>query len=374
MGKVNRSYLDPGAGLPPAGGFPISLIRTRPIGTAGANPSHAESLASWICRLQKANQILRLKLLMARAGFFTFAFVDCPPHFELAVSAWSRLSGRSMQEIGPMFLSLRDTQMTQAKSSFVLRSWALQPRPARSLANRCRHVICPICLAQDEVAYWRKSWRFATTVCCDVHDTRMIESCPHCQSGFAIPRLGSCPLSHCDGCGLDLRLVSPKGDAPTGRLIQKKIRQIYTDPDSMATPSRGWPCRCLRRLLALGCSAGAEQTSLESISDLRIRAGLRKEVSLRFVDLFVCQPIEIRWRAAFLVEDFARRRPQDFDKLIQSGTNVLDWLAEFHSICAEKKDSHNAVQEALAAPLIECRNEISARSPARQACTDRRSV
>ncbi|MFM9928158.1 TniQ family protein, partial [Variovorax sp. H27-G14] len=318
MAQSSPHYMHPRAGLPPAGGFPISLIRTRPIGTTGANSGYAESLASWICRLQKANQILRLKLLMARAGFVNFAFVDCPPHFELAVTAWSRLSGRSTQEIAPMLLSLRDTQMTQDKSSFVLRAWALQPRPARSLANRCRHVICPICLAQDEVAYWRKSWRFATTVCCDVHDTRMIESCPQCQSGFAIPRLGSCPLSHCDSCGLDLRLLSPKSDALAGRLIRKTIHQLYADADSTATPLEGWPCRRLRRLLAFGCSAGPEQTSLESISDLRIRAGLRNAVIVRFVDLFACRPIDIRWRAACLVED--RAGPGNLNKPISVET------------------------------------------------------
>lgn len=41
---------------------------------------------------------------------------------------------------------------------------------------------CPTCLATDHVPYFRKRWRLAFVVACDLHGCMLRDRCPHCRS------------------------------------------------------------------------------------------------------------------------------------------------------------------------------------------------
>lgn len=47
---------------------------------------------------------------------------------------------------------------------------------------------CPLCLASDTVPYFRKHWRLAFTVACEVHGVYLKDCCPSCNAPICIER------------------------------------------------------------------------------------------------------------------------------------------------------------------------------------------
>ena len=80
---------------------------------------------------------------------------------------------------------------------------------------------CPLCLAQDEFPYYRRSWRLALSTFCTVHDTMLHECCPKCQAPVMFHRqeLGDrwtskiASFTLCTSCGYDL-VLAPLSPAP----------------------------------------------------------------------------------------------------------------------------------------------------------------
>lgn len=70
---------------------------------------------------------------------------------------------------------------------------------------------CPQCLADDREPFFRRAWRLAFVVGCEVHGTRLIDRCPDCHALIAphlcISQLQS--LARCATCGQDMRRYVP---------------------------------------------------------------------------------------------------------------------------------------------------------------------
>lgn len=70
---------------------------------------------------------------------------------------------------------------------------------------------CPQCLAADLEPFFRRTWRLAFVVGCEVHGTRLIDRCPDCHALIAphlcISKLQN--LARCAGCGQDMRRYVP---------------------------------------------------------------------------------------------------------------------------------------------------------------------
>lgn len=70
---------------------------------------------------------------------------------------------------------------------------------------------CPQCLASDPEPFFRRAWRLAFVVGCEVHGTRLIDRCPHCHALVAphlcISKLQN--LARCASCGQDMRRYVP---------------------------------------------------------------------------------------------------------------------------------------------------------------------
>lgn len=335
MTKRSRSPAQLPQKMPPPDGLPIILVRTRPIGTTLSDPRACESMGSWAFRLQKANMIKGIGVICRNARLQNHKIIDVYTDPESTVLAWSRVSGRSAAEIAPMMLFLKDEQASRRRNSLIMREWALAELNPSSVS--ARHVLCPACLAEDDVAYWRRAWRLGTTVTCEAHRRLMLERCPRCHRAFIAPRRSLLPLSHCGDCGFDIRITVQERAVLQGRLVSETLDGIYSRLAGEDTPLRGLPCIALRRLLNLACSANGAVRSMEAVARHRARTGRERSIPGRRIEQFIRQAIEVRWMATQLVEDFATRRPVDFQRLVYwSGDRPgpVDWLAEFQGICA----------------------------------------
>ncbi|MCJ9671444.1 TniQ family protein [Neorhizobium sp. SHOUNA12B] len=327
--------------------MPIALVRTRPIGTIPSDHRACESLGSWAFRLQKANAISSMGAIGTNAGVKIHKLIDVPTDPESTACAWARVSGRSAEEIAPMWLCLEGGPTSGRGRQNVMRAWALAEKACTYANFRSRHVVCPDCLAQDAVPYWRRSWRLCTTTICDVHRRFMLERCPHCHCTFAAPRPILLPLSHCSGCGFDLRNSAPDVASFHGRLLRETLHSIYRRFAEEEWPLRALPCRALRRLLNLACAGRANVASMEALARQRVETGLGLYTHNRHGEQFIRQTIEVRSRAVLLLEDFAARRPTDFERLVNREAcwiGVADWLAEFHSLCATGDPVHRSAE------------------------------
>lgn len=334
MSSFETSYVHPRGGLARPGGQPLVLVRTKPIGTLPDDQRACESLCSWLARLNAANGLSQPGEAMRFAGFGFRSHFDVPLRVDETVRALSNLSGRATAEILPMLLNLYSDDTPQSDSYFVLRDWAIPTRGVDWLYG-VRHVVCPECVAQDRVPYWRRSWRLALTLTCVIHGREMLDRCPTCAGVFAVPRHGYFPLNRCGWCKARIERGVLSKTWSSDHLIWKVLHALYdreTVQDATAVPK---PCRSLRRLLDLACSAAAKVSSIESLAHQRARSrrhidhfGFGKSLT------FIKRPIAVRARAVRMIEDFARRRHSDFQALVQSRATHSKWLEQFHDICA----------------------------------------
>ena len=66
---------------------------------------------------------------------------------------------------------------------------------------------CPVCLREDKVPYFRKSWRIAFYNICHKHKCHMYEECPECKSKIDISSMHENKLTYefCYKCGFELK-------------------------------------------------------------------------------------------------------------------------------------------------------------------------
>ncbi|MDO9253632.1 MAG: TniQ family protein [Hydrogenophaga sp.] len=93
------------------------------------------------------------------------------------------------------------------------RKWVLPTLDKHRKTLRFGQQVCPGCLRDDAVPYFRKSWRLAFHTICPVHRNTLIDRCPCCGAPIILERLDIgmfVPTSQavayrCWKCGADLR-------------------------------------------------------------------------------------------------------------------------------------------------------------------------
>lgn len=86
--------------------------------------------------------------------------------------------------------------------------WAISAR--EDVTTRAGPMCCPLCLASDEVPYFRIHWRLANTSHCGIHQTRLIDRCPLCHGSLWPSPIRSSKMTpwlslrQCQFCGEDL--------------------------------------------------------------------------------------------------------------------------------------------------------------------------
>jgi hypothetical protein len=66
---------------------------------------------------------------------------------------------------------------------------------------------CPVCLREDKVPYFRKTWRVVFYNICHKHQCRLYEHCPSCKTNLDISKMYENELTytHCHHCGFELK-------------------------------------------------------------------------------------------------------------------------------------------------------------------------
>lgn len=124
--------------------------------------------------------------------------------------------------------------------------------------NRRRYAglpCCPQCLASDSEPFFRRAWRLAFCVGCEIHGTRLIDRCPYCSALVAphlcINKLQN--LARCSACGQDIRRYTPTTANDKAMRFQRMAIEVLSIGEGL------WECdtvsgvdwfRRMRRMLA----------------------------------------------------------------------------------------------------------------------------
>lgn len=157
--------------------------------------------------------------------------------------------------------------------------------PLRSLARRKGSAwlqFCPLCLADGAHSYFRREWRLATRLTCELHATRLRDRCPSCnQPVIAFDQRQLLPQHHCVRCGYDFRRASTIYLCPAVRRLDQCIHEIVGS-GLIGGSSKGE--LLIRRLLNIPRLTGVDQQELLT--------GLSASYRARCYERLVEHPVE----------------------------------------------------------------------------------
>lgn len=235
---------------------PLVARRVRPIGVERSSSEYCESMGSWLLRTAIANGFAKLSDLMQKTGYYN-VHLDIPLRPQKYIPALSAATGRPRHEIEPMLLSI-NKKGNIVERDFSARSWLLSAwRPQSPTRDGMRHVVCPLCLYEDPVPYWRKYWRFSFTTTCLVHHTPMSEFCRHCSNPFCIDAWDCFSLDMCSACGQPLSTATPNLAKLKPARLERMLSSVFSTGGSSAfvgaAPSRSLRLN-LQRLVEFLCT------------------------------------------------------------------------------------------------------------------------
>lgn len=175
------------------------LRRPQPIGVTGTITENIESLSSWLHRLAQENGLDE----PLRLVFRTMRYAPVKVERLLVNSAYlADLAGATGIATDKLLMMAfpPPNAATAQKGPFSLPAWLL-----RRKSGVTPHVVCPICVSEDSIPYWRRSWRLSVTVECPIHGTPMAEKCSACHRRFALYRKAVFSLDCCTWCGAPIQ-------------------------------------------------------------------------------------------------------------------------------------------------------------------------
>lgn len=208
----------PRISVSPAHRYGLAAGRRWPV---DVKPAPGELLSSWLQRLAHTNGV--------------------PPRYFGAVlgaagEAWSAQFDRHLPEAVRRLLldhtsicpEVLDGLCLGPSQPSVLRL-RLRTRPQEagtSTAQSAWLQYCPVCLRDDEVPYFRRSWTLATRVSCFHHGCQLLDRCPSCGQGLApFKQARIVSQQHCGFC--DAPLAKPTGAVSQGvRRLERLIDDL----------------------------------------------------------------------------------------------------------------------------------------------------
>lgn len=149
-------------------------------------PENGESLTSWLIRTAYANaeRLSYITNYLTGKEYFWVHDRDRLLSEELAArfEAGTGIETARLQQLvlaqfaGKLFDRLEPQGSVR---------WLLPLAKQGLRASRRGALYCPFCLAEDERPYLRLHWRFSFMVACPVHETGLLDACPHCHHPFA---------------------------------------------------------------------------------------------------------------------------------------------------------------------------------------------
>ncbi|WP_417441319.1 TniQ family protein [Idiomarina sp.] len=186
-------------------------------------PQNSELLSSWITRLAIENGFYSHSFFKSIIGLkedIVRTDVDRSNSTEL-IGKLSQVSGISADELSKLCMSSLQGEVFSHDSLGTCVRWVLPLGFYHRIKRRRGIVYCPLCLKEDEVRHFRKSWRLAFMNLCEKHGCVLWDHCYHCKANVDYQRVGIGSKSY-DTPNKDLGLCfnchKPLWDAPTKRL------------------------------------------------------------------------------------------------------------------------------------------------------------
>lgn len=211
-------------------------------------PKPDEIFSSWYCRIAQENEIklhtLEVQLWGREKQIWTRDIdrsID-----EQTLTRVASVSGTGIDHARDTCLRSYEGKLFNKLLVTGNSNWILPAGVFHRKRRRRGMQFCPLCLATDEIPYYRKTWRLALFTFCDVHDVMLHDCCPQCQSPVMFHRqeLGNRwankieSLSLCTACGFDLKRA-PVCQASTieiGAWLALKSQLFYLDNGWTFTP------------------------------------------------------------------------------------------------------------------------------------------
>lgn len=155
-------------------------------------PKNNELLSSWLTRLATENgcyshsfftNVIGLKEDIVRTD------VDRSNSTEL-IGKLSQVSGVSTDELPKLRLSSLQGEVFSHDSLGTCVRWVLPLGFYHRIKRKRGIVYCPLCLKEDEVRHFRKSWRLAFINLCEKHGCVLWDHCYHCKANVDYQRVG----------------------------------------------------------------------------------------------------------------------------------------------------------------------------------------
>ncbi|MBC3832431.1 TniQ family protein [Undibacterium amnicola] len=216
-------------------------------------PKTDEIFSSWYCRIAQENGIklhtLEVQLFGRDKQIWTRDIdrsID-EPTLERVASICATDIDRARDTTLRSFETLLFDQITTTSNT----NWILPAGVFHRKRRRRSMQFCPLCLAMDQVPYYRKQWRLALHTFCDQHDVLLHDCCPKCQAPVVFHRqeLGDRWRHHvhsitlCTTCGFDLKR-SPAFQAPAIEIhswINLKSQLFFLDNGWTFIPGQNFP-------------------------------------------------------------------------------------------------------------------------------------
>lgn len=184
-------------------------------------PNPGELISSWLNRLAYDNGLPARDL----GEVFGTGRNMWSARFELDRPSW--LISELAAKTGQRKKTVAETFLAEEK-----RVWSslLLPLHYRAPPDKATWLqFCPQCLSSDETPFFRKKWRFSTSIYCQDHKCYLLDRCPGCLTGIAaFTQTSLCPQHFCAICGFDLRTAHTKSierrAGRTARLLDDMLR------------------------------------------------------------------------------------------------------------------------------------------------------
>lgn len=200
---------------------------------AHLKPKDDELLSSWLVRLAAAHGVKPYTFwskLWPKDLFWRKSRTDQPDNMEF-LSFLSEKTGTSLDQVVSTTLNEFCGPLYQKSQTHGFRTWIMPQGDLRGVKSKKKQFslhICPLCLAEDAVPYFRRSWRLSFFLVCPTHKVLLLDRCSHCGEpvNFYMNVSGEvdCNTSSfitCYNCRLSLRdidVISPDFMANDGEV------------------------------------------------------------------------------------------------------------------------------------------------------------
>lgn len=310
-----------------------------------------ELLSSWIVRTAEANGIRLYTLTLS-----LFGDRHTPWRWDIDRFAPSWLLKEFCQHTGTSYWSAYRATLTVYRGKLYpklrgsgLLQWILPINTYGLNHQGFGQQICPQCLAEDQIPYFRRKWRIALYTYCPKHSCMLLDACPNCHAPITVHRrdIGhelseSKNLAFCQACGHDFRNSQPN----TTEIARNHIRLTRWIDKGLPRHRQfnlGY-LLVLHQICKVLCGKPNKGKLIRWVSRYR-----ELTVQLRHIELnhFECQRIGTRHyllqQALWLLDDFKRLRTAMKAHVVRFNllTKDLHRTPRWYSHSLENHETHN---------------------------------